>query len=224
MQNLNGRQNRRNQSAKRSGGGSGGGNSLGAEKRDEVKGIDVMAISDDEEGEESGVGRGGGRGGGRKRKKDAEAGDRMNADCNASDGADVVECDHDEEPAEDLKLVEGRGEGGGAGGNCNDGSNSAGDGRANGGKGSEDAYMLIYIRKGCRWGAASGGEDEPALPAHVQVKLEAHGIWTGSMDLPPTLDLRVFSVHALRRLWGYRASMPLSKVLQCWTRFVAAYY
>lgn len=37
-------------------------------------------------------------------------------------------------------------------------------------RGSEDAYMLIYVRRGVEWGAVSGGRGEPLLPLHVQVK------------------------------------------------------
>lgn len=47
-----------------------------------------------------------------------------------------------------------------------------GDGKANKGKkqrGSEDAYMLIYVGRGVAWGPKSGGKDEPALPPHVLV-------------------------------------------------------
>lgn len=36
-------------------------------------------------------------------------------------------------------------------------------------RGSGDAYMLIYVRKGVGWGSGSGGEDAPTLPAHVLV-------------------------------------------------------
>ena len=104
-------------------------------------------------------GGGGGGGAGATLGEEPEA-------CSASSTVDVEVLDAAGGEGEE----DGEGEEGGEAGESGVGAAGGGKSKGKRQRGSEDAYMLIYVRRGVAWGPGRGDGDKSLLPAGVLVR------------------------------------------------------